>query len=250
MFRRILILSVTLLFLAGCQTLPQHRVHQRVLDNESLLTVGRDTLILPLHIEVKEMSVAGLSDVVPHWTRQAKQNLNQILNAKSKHLIAGHKLIRLPELDAEKEAILLEHTSLAKEVWLSSQTLTQFGGLAWSHKAKKYDYTIGPGLNFLVEQTGAKKALLIIGEDVHTTAGRKAMSFVAAALFGVAIPLGHKILGAVLVDLPTGDILWSNLYLDAGAGSLLNKDDVNISIETLFEKYPDIDAYRKFAQAK
>lgn len=240
------VFSLLLIALAGCQTLPQHRVHQRALADESVLKAGATTLILPMHVEVKEMSVSGVSEVVPEWSDTAKAKILAYLKSHADSLMAPNNLVEMPELSEQQMDVLKEHINLTKEIWATAQVFPMYGGPTWVERMKRFDYSIGPGLAFLAESAGARQALLIIGEDVHTTSGRKAFSFVAAA-FGVAVPLGYKVMGAALVDLESGDILWTNTKIDAASGSLLKTEDIAASMQTMFEAYPDIEAYRKFS---
>jgi len=245
--RRIVLPALLVVFLTACQTLPTHRVHHRALDNQALFNTAQTTVVLPLHVEVKEMSAGGVVEVVPGWTDKAKGNIKSYLHAKADSLIPGQWLVEIPPLTQEQEAAVGEHTSLAKTIWATGQVYPMFGGPAWVDRMKKYDYSVGPGMAFLAEATGAEQALLIIGEDVHSTSGRKAM-FVIAAAFGVGIPLGHKVLAAMLIDLRTGDVLWTNINTDVSGTSLLESSDVATALDGIFQDYPDVEGYRKFVK--
>jgi len=233
------------LLLSACQTIPQYRLNHRVLADEALVTAPGRILLLPLNVEVKEMSAGGLSDVVPEWTAEAKRIIRNHLLDKSGTLIPEHRITELPPLDDAERDRLAEHTALAKLVWGDAFVLTRFGGSAWEHKAKKFDYSIGSGLTAFGDRTGTDKALLIIAEDLHTTSGRKAMWFMMAAL-GVAIPLGHSVVVANLIDLNTGDVLWMNTWVSVGETSLRSTEDVATAFSELFKSYPGIEDYRKY----
>ena len=250
MHRKALLIAMVAIFLSACQALPTHRLHHRVLSDHSLVDAQSRILLLPLKIEVKEMSAGGLSDVVPEWTDQAKRHLRaNLLQEGESALVANQQIVELPALSDEERASLEEHVSLAKLVWADAHVLTHFGGPAWAHKAKHFDYGIGPGLAHLADKANADKALIIIGEDVHTTSGRKAMAIGLAAL-GVAVPLGHTILVGKLVDLRSGDVLWMNTWVSAGDTSLLEYADAGSALRALFDGYPGIAEYDKFADAK
>ena len=240
-----LLLSIALL-LAGCQGTPLTvRVNERVLDDPGLITGRARTLLLPMDVEIKEMSVSGVSDVVPAWTRQSQELIRDYLQANCPRLLRGATLVTMPEQSADDERVRA-HIDLAHLVWADAFLVTRLGGPAWEHKIRHFDYGIGPGLEDLAAKTGADRALLIIGEDVHTTAGRKAMAFGLAAL-GVTVPLGHTFLAAVLIDLHSGDILWMNSRVAGGATSLREAKDVASILDALFDGYPGIEAYRKLA---
>lgn len=243
---RLAAFAVALLTLAGCQTIPKHKVHHRLLA-ESAPPTGA-VIVLPMDIKVKEMSASGLQEVVPAWSQQANENFRKLIAPHAGREVSGLTLQMLPEQAPETQARLEEHLALSHVVTgnalLFSSTL---GGSAWQHKSKHFDYTIGPGLSFLADQTGADKALLLIGEDVHSSDGRKA-AFIMAAAFGVAIPLGHTVAIATLVDLRTGDVLWMNHYVSSGDVSFTEYSDAEAVFKTLFENYPGLDEYRKFVK--
>lgn len=239
-------LVVLALFLSACQTVPEHRLNYRVLRDDGLVAGSGNMVLLPLNVEVKEMSASGLSDVVPEWTDQAKRLIRGYLLQHAAEFIRNQHLIVLPALDEQEQARLEEHAALAKLVWADAYILTKFGGPAWAHKAKRFDYSIGPGLSEIARKTGAEKALIIIAEDVRTTSGRKALWFAMAAL-GVGLPLGHSVVVANVIDLNTGDLLWMNTWISVGDASLTNPEDVKTAFAELFKLYPGVDEYRKYA---
>ncbi len=233
------------LFLSACQGLPKHRLHQRVVADTAIVESGGVTLLLPPNVEVREMSVSGLTEVVPSWTRDANANVMAQLTQAGFAGLDNQTIIALPELTDEETAVVEEHLDLAKVVWANAHILTTMGGPAWRHKIARFDYSIGPGLAFLADKTGADKALIILGEDMHTTTGRKTMS-IALAAFGVYVPLGHTIMVANLVDLQTGDLLWVNTLVDAtGNQTYLNPEDVANATHALFLPYPGVATYRE-----
>lgn len=250
MIRFLLPFLLVAALLGGCQTLPEQRVNERVLDHPELVTGGGRVLLLPIDVEIKEMSASGLSEVVPAWTDTARGLLRQQPLARGATLLRARELQPLPtDLDPELAHQVEEHNKLAKLVWADAFLMSRLGGPAWAHKARHFDYSLGPGLAPLAEHTGADRALLVLGEDVHTTAGRKALMIGLAAL-GVAVPLGHTFVSVALVDLHSGDLLWMNTYLRGDDTSLLEAEDVRKVLDTLFAGYPGIEAYRQFARSE
>ncbi len=238
---------ILLALLAGCQTIPQHRLNQRVLERPELVTAPGKVVLLPVHVEIKEMSASGITEVVPGWTDTARQLIRERVLQRGGEWLKGCRLVPLPELEAEQAQRVREYDDLAKLVWADAVVMTRLGGPAWQHKIRHFDYSLGPGLKDLAERTGADRALLILGEDVHTTAGRKALSLGLAAL-GVAVPLGHSFLSAALIDLRTGDLLWVDTFTRADDTSFLDAEDVGKALQGLFANYPGIEAYRRYAQ--
>ncbi len=251
MHRPLLLALLVAALLAGCQaTLPQHRVHQRVLEQPQLLSRTDRVLLLPIDIEIKEMSTSGLTEVVPAWTETARELLRQELLAQAAPRLGARVLQPMPETsDLQPDEHMEEYMRLAKLVWANAFFMTQLGGPAWRHKAKRFDYSLGPGLKTLAERSGAHRALLVIGEDVHSTAGRKALMVGMAAL-GVVVPLGHTFLSVSLIDLDSGDLLWMNTFIRGDNTSLLKAEDIRKVLDDLFADYPGIEPYRRFAERK
>ncbi|MGB5260023.1 MAG: hypothetical protein WBO34_05800, partial [Gammaproteobacteria bacterium] len=75
--------------------------------------------------------------------------------------------------------------------------------------------------------------------DVVTTAGRKTTAFVGA-MFGIAIPLGHSVLIAGLVDFSTGDLLWMNHEVSTGGTDLRDADSCRELADRLMKEYPGV----------
>lgn len=246
-FKGSIIFTVLILFtfLAGCQTLPKHRLHHSVIsDGEYRILKPQKTVLLPLDVKVKEFSSGGLLDEIGSSTSRAKSifqhELPQVVKTND------IDLVKLPAtLSAQEQAKIEEYVALYNVVAANAIGYTgQLAPQAWKHKIKHFDYTLGPGLQFLKEKTGADTALFITGEDVISTSGRKA-AFVIAAIFGVAIPLGHTFIVGGMVDLETGDILWLNHTVEVSEKTFLKDQDVNEMLTLLYQSYPGIEEYKK-----
>lgn len=241
---RLLLVACLVVILSACQTQPRHRLHNRVVETPDVLpAASAQMLMLPLSVKVKEMTAGGLRDEVGDWTREAHGHIHA-------WLAAGDKLAALPldDIGAEEKAVVDEHIALFDVVAGSAlaHTMTPPVDQAWQAKAKRFDYTIGPGLSFLADRTGHDKALFVFGEDVISSSGRKA-AFIVAAAFGVGIPLGHSFLIAGIVDLRSGDILWMDYFVSAGDKTLRDRQDVDAILGDLFADYPGIDSYSEWA---
>ena len=237
---------ILFLALAACQTLPQHRLHYRVVDSPREYQKSHRKLVsLPLSIKVKEMSAGGLKEEVGPWTQTAEGHIISSMRA-GKPFAGKFDLIPLPALLADERATVDEHIALFSVVAASAMVHTMINPVqaAWLPKAKHFDYTLGPGLAFLRETTGADYALILFGEDVISSEGRKA-AFVAAALFGVGIPLGHSFLLAGIVELQTGDIIWLNYAFSPASATFRERADVDSMLTELFAGYPGLEVYKK-----
>jgi hypothetical protein len=244
---RVVSIFLLSLFLFACKTTPHHRVHQDVLKDQSLVTKSGKILILPLKVEVKELSASGTQEVVPDWSNKAKEHIGKVIYKNKNSFLTGYDFVKMPPLSEEDQHLLEQYINLSKTVWLNATLVTRRGLPAWRHKIESYDYTIGPGLSFLADKTGADKALLIIGEDVVSSSGRMALTGVAA-IFGVVLPAGYKILAVTVIDLRTGSFLWENTNINRDSTSLLYEKDVEKTLTELFKKYPGVAEYKKFVE--
>ena len=226
---------------SGCQALPKHRLHQRVISGD-IPNLGHTVLLLPTEITAHELQASGQKEEVPEWTAQATKHVIASLKTSG---VGGLKLVQVPKLTDEETRIVREHVGLYDKVagsviWSSNPAVSS----AWTHKLKNFDYTIGDGLSFLADKTGVDKALLIVGEDTISSSGRQA-TFIFAAAFGVAIPMGYAIVNAGIVDLRTGDLLWMNTTANVMSLSLREQESSDKMVGVLFEEYPGIENYKE-----
>lgn len=177
-------------------------------------------VVLPLDVEVLELSAGGVIEKAETYTEQARGNFDKALKA---HLGASKKFqtVDLPTLAPTERAEIDDFLAVYDVVAYQAFRIVGFGS-AWQHKAMHFDYTMGASLKFLKEKTGADAAIVFIGRDVMSSPGRKA-AFIFAAAFGVGIPMGFSYLTVGVIDLETGDLLWTNLkqglsdFVDANA---------------------------------
>jgi hypothetical protein len=192
-------------------------------------------LLLPPQMFVGELSAGGVVQKQDDWTKQSSENL---LSAAEFIFRQGDQFqpIRLPVISPEEMEKIEGHIGLYDRLALAIYIYGRGKDSAWKHRHEEWDYTLGDGLAFLREKTGADTALIFIGTDLISSSGRKAIFTVGLAL-GMALPLGQSFITVGLADLKTGDIRWmsydQSLSLDsrdpAAAESL---------VRDFFEDYP------------
>ncbi len=192
-------------------------------------------LLLPPQMFVAELSVGGVIQKQDDWTKQADENL---LTAAENYFRETGQLetLRLPKLDAEEAETVESHIGLYDRV---AQAIYIYGrGIdsGWEHKKAEWDYTLGDGLAFLREKTGADAALIFTGADIISTGGRKA-AFTIGLLLGVAIPVGQSFISVGMADLKTGEIRWMSYDQSM---SLDSRDPAAVQelIRDFFKTYP------------
>lgn len=234
---------LSLLFLAGCATTrTTHNVHFSLVEDATPDVPARIVVITP-DITVSEISAGSVIEEVPEWSAHATQVVMSALKA----YVAERpdvELVTLPDLDIKERALLKEFRALYDITSGSAFFATSLGGDAWQHKYARFDYTLGPGLEFLRERTGADAALFIVGEDYVSSAGRVGTA-VVGALLGVGVQLGHSFLSFGVVDLDNGDLLWLNYTVAYASRNLRDHEDDAYMIEDLLEDFPGIEYVRK-----
>ena len=145
-------------------------------------------------------------------------------------------MVPLPPLAPADLDMLDAHIGLYDRVAQSVFVYGRGEQAAWAHKKNEFDYTVGPGLAFLREQTGADAALIVLGSDFISSGGRKA-AFAAGLLLGVVMPLGQSFITAGVVDLKTGDVQWMSFDSSSSMDSR-QPADVDGLMRDLYRTWP------------
>lgn len=224
-----LALSILVTLVTGCATsvggLTHYSVDQQAIDKQAF----DEVLVLPVDASVYELGLASM-EKVPEWSEQARQVMQTELDAMFGNEVAI-QLTAMPELSAEEKLLLDEHVALYRQVVGALRGHQAISG--WQHKKAKVDGTVGSGLGFLHEKTGADVALLVSGVDVKSSGGRMVAAGAAAVLFGASMPMGHSEVVVGYLNLHTGDVLWSNQSFSTSHG-LLGKQGARSMLGTAF----------------
>lgn len=195
----------------------------------------KKVLLLPPQMFVAEMSAGGVIQKQDDWTRQANENL---LAATEAHARESRlfETVRMPKLTDEEADIVESHIGLYDRVASAIHAYGQGKDSGWEQKKSEWDYTLGDGLAFLREKTGADSALIFVGADIISTGGRKA-AFTVGLLIGIAIPLGQSFITVGLADLKTGDIRWLS-YDQSMSMDSREAGEVESLVKDFFKTYP------------
>ncbi len=195
-------------------------------------------LLLPPEVRMQEISAGGIAETVEEWSKKANENLIAAL----KQEVDAKQMFEIVEMPAVSEAereIVDQHIAMYEVVATNAY---QFGMLrdgSWTERARDLNYTIGPGLEFLAEETGADAALFLVGLDMVSTTGRRVMIFVTTLMFGLpVIPPGFSYVAAGLVDLHTGKLLWQSYDYGIGRLDLRELGDARSLTTSVLETYP------------
>lgn len=195
----------------------------------------KKVVLLPPQVFVFELSAGGVPTRMADWEAAARDNLVAAATrlARDSGLF---ELVPTPSLAPADLDQLDAHIGLYDRVAQSVFVYGRGEQSAWAHKKNEFDYTVGPGLAFLREQTGADAALIVLGSDFISSGGRKA-AFIAGLALGVIMPLGQSFVTAGIVDLKTGDVQW--MSFDSSASMDTRKPaDVDGLMRALYQTYP------------
>ncbi len=201
---------------------------------QNLAARPKKIVLLPPQVFVYELSAGGVPTRMADWEATARDNIVAAATRLSQQ--AGFELVPAPTLDPLLADQLEAHIGLYDRVAQSVFVYGRGDQEAWAHKKNEFDYTVGPGLAFLREQTGADAALIVLGSDFISSGGRRA-AFIAGLALGIVMPLGQSFITAGIVDLTTGDVLWmsfdSSLSMDSRAPA-----DVDSLMRDLYQTWP------------
>jgi len=195
----------------------------------------KKVVLLPPQVFVYELSAGGMPTRMADWEATARDNLVAAATRLSRET-GLFELVPAPALDPLLADQLEAHVGLYERVAQSVFVYGRGDQDAWAHKKNEFDYTVGPGLAFLREQTGADAALIVLGSDYISSGGRRA-AFVAGLLLGVVMPLGQSFITAGIVDLTTGDVLWMSFDSSASMDSR-TPADVDGLMHDLYQTWP------------
>jgi hypothetical protein len=217
--------------LAGCAT---NTSKQQVAELRRAVSDPK-VVLMPLDVELSELTAGGLLEPKSEWTRKAYELLTEGLREEQRRI--GFKLVEFSAIPAEGEAAeRLDQLNRLHGVVGKSILVHRVEILKLPNKADQFDWTMGPEVSALRDKSGADYALFVYVRDSYASDGRKA-AIVAAALFGVALPGGSQVGFASLVDLSDGRVVWFN-PLRRGSGDLRTPEAAAETIKVLLTGFP------------
>lgn len=231
-------LPILLSLLINNFALAEPKLHYTI-KNDATSRPLRQIVYIPLDIEVYELTVGGVLEEVPEWSRKAEENIRSavLFTKQESGNYYAQTQVDSSKLTTEEREILEEHLILFKLVANNAMWVTESNISAWKYKNEHFDYTIGSGLSFLKTKYDVDAGLLIFGRDVISSNERKAAA-VVGAVFGVGVPLGHTRLIAGLVHFETGEVLWLNHRISTGGFDMRDPESCRSFIIDLVKDYP------------
>ncbi len=161
-------------------------------------------IVVPVDFEVQQVTAGGVPETLAGESELACRNLDEaVARWLTKH--PAYRPVLYPDLSDDEESLVREHIALfnvaMNEAWVMIR----------QYRRGPFDYTVGDGLAFVAERTGADKAMIVAGARLKSTGGRTAMKFLEFLLYGALSPLEQSFLSAGIIDLRSGRIEWANL---------------------------------------
>jgi len=228
---RIVCVACLAVFLAGCVT-----THKQI--NELRRTKPEaNVLLMPLDVELTELSAGGLEEPKAEWTTAAREHMLNAIRAEKQ--AKGLKIVEFRSVEeggelAKQEQLSKLNRAVGKAVMMHQVSPVQVWKLPT--KEGRMDWSLGPEVRVLKQRYDADYALFFYVRDSYSSPGRAA-TIVIAALLGVGIQGGVQTGFATLVDLDTGDVVWVN-QLARGTGDLRTAEPANESVKLLLSGFP------------
>jgi hypothetical protein len=231
--RLLLILSALFLLatMSGCAS-----TTARTATQAPTVVKSGSVLLMPIDIELSELTAGGLQEPRADWTETAQVHVRKALDET---LLERNSSVQLYQEPAGDPALLHDCQQMQKlynAVGLSILMHAYNPMFALPSKKDEFDWTLGPGVQKLAADSGADYVMFVYIRDSYATAGRKLAMFAMAAL-GVGIQGGLQVGFTSLVDARTGDIVWFNRLIST-TGDLRTEEPARLATTTLLTDFP------------
>ena len=230
---RLIVFATALVFLlSACQT-------TAVYTNEVLKRSENRVrlLVMPMDVELSEVSLGGVSSIRADWTEAANGHLNtslsEFLASRNVEIITYVPPQGEPDITSHNEQLVKLFTAVGSAISLHHY----IPAYELPSKGEAFDWSMGETVKSLGERYDADYALFITVKDSYATVEQAAAIAVAALLFGVALQGGVQLGVAALVDLKTGEFAWFN-QLARAAGDLRTEQPAKETLTSLMLEFP------------
>jgi hypothetical protein len=224
---RVVVLGLALV-LSACTATQSHVTELRHSTPQSRI------LLMPLDVELMEMSIGGVLEPKPEWTEAARHFITE--EVRSRKAALGFELQEYTEDGPPDELELVDqlvklHAVVGKAIRENRKPLQELKSLGARPK-----WSLGEEVRVLREKSGADYALFVHVRDSYASDARKLVMIAGAAL-KMGLMGGIQSGFASLVDLKTGEIVWFN-QLGRAAGDLRTREPASESVRMLFTEFP------------
>jgi hypothetical protein len=213
---RLALAAVMAVTLAACTTTQSQRAETA---KPQSIGAGAKVLVIKPDVELSMLLASGIQEPKADWSKSGMDNLAAGIASQLRtrgHAQAGELLDPATMTEGRVGQVLRLHDAVAQSI-----LVFHHGMRVLPTKRNSYDWTLGEGVRELAATSGADYALFTLARGAYASSGRTAMAVVgvlgAFAGFGVNVPMGGQQVLTLLVDLKTGQVLWSQVA-SAGPG--------------------------------
>ena len=189
-------------------------------------------LLMPVDIEICELTLAGLCEPRASWTQNSRENIiisfKEVLNKRNAVL----KKYNIIEKNDNIIQLIKLHTQIGQEI-----INNEYGPFELPTK-KEFNWSIGKKVKLLKNKYKSDYAIFIYFRDQYSSTERFIYNIVTAVLFPGIIPIGGSQLAfGSLVNLNNGEITWFNGYYRS-FGDVRDLENARDTVNKLFEEFP------------
>ena len=189
-------------------------------------------LLMPVDIEICELTIAGMCEPSASWTQSSKENIiisfEEILNTRNAILKKYNKNKQNDEIIQ----LIKLHTQIGQEI-----INNEYGPFELPTK-KEFSWTLGKKVKLLKKKYKSDYAIFIFFRDQYSSTERVIYNIITAVLFPGIIPIGgSQIAFASLVNLNNGEVTWFNGYYRS-FGDVRDLENARDTVNKLFEEFP------------
>jgi len=227
--------------LSGCATTPSaFKAHPQM---PTILADANRIMVIPLKIELHQISAGGVPEKMDAWCGQARTNVMAAIQQElNKRPMLNIKTFNETLLSQDQRTNLDQTRALFEAVSISIVVHAYAGsGQTFTEISEDFDYSLGAEVSALASNVDA--ILFVQSYESIPTAGKKAVEtgkVVLGLLTGVIMPVnvGFTHLSMALVDANKGTVIWYNQIGKSGSASLRNPIKTTAIIQELFKDFP------------
>lgn len=195
------------------------------LRGKSLSALPQKVLIPNGYVVVSETTSSDVDEIDPSWSKNAEELIHGILTTFLENEI-GIEIVSMPALSSTQKHTIDQHVDLFELILFEYIDIKDSWHPAWQHKRDNMDLTVGPGLSFL-KASNADSVLVVLGEQNQTRSYKRKD----------ASQPGSSYITFGLIELETGNVIWTNTILSSYMNFQADKDVLDV-IESAFKVYP------------
>jgi len=227
---RRLIVILALALVAGCAS-----TNTRIAtENMPRPPDGSRIVIVQPDVSLALLTAVGMAEPRADWSQKGRDNIAaQLRAAMGAKTHAVEAFDPAGAIDGRLGQVLRLHKAVGDSILFAS-----YGPIPLPTKKDNFQWTLGEGVQELAQASGgANYALFTFARGTYSSSGRAAMA-VVGALAGVAVPTGQQQVFISLVDLRSGQVLWSNVVVASPSSDMRETEGAAALVRLLLKDAP------------